>query len=56
MVNHNSFLIVVLSNLNLKTENCYKHDKTLYEGAEIDALTLILVGFLGGSFWGGKTR
>ena len=39
VANHNSFLIVVLGDINIKSENNYKHDKTSYEGAKIDALT-----------------
>ena len=38
VANHNPFLTVVLGNFNVKLENWYKHDKTSYEGAEIDAL------------------
>ena len=38
MANHNPFLIVVLGDFNVKSENWYKHDKTSYEGAKIDAL------------------
>ena len=40
VANHNSFLIVVLGDFNVKSENWYKHDKMSYEGAKIDALTL----------------
>ena len=36
---HNSFLVVVLGDFNVKSENLYKHDKTSYEGAKIDTLT-----------------
>ena len=39
VANHNPFFIVVLADFNVKWENCYKHDKTLYEGAKMDALT-----------------
>ena len=39
LANHKLFLIVVLGDFNVKSENWYKHDKTLYEGAKIDALT-----------------
>ena len=39
VANHNPFLIVVLGDFNIKSENNYKHDKTSYEGAKIDALT-----------------
>ena len=39
MTNYNPFLIVVLGDFNVKSENWYKHDKTLYEGAKIDAIT-----------------
>ena len=39
VANHNSFLIVVLGDINIKSENNYKHDKTSYEEAKIDALT-----------------
>ena len=35
---HSPFLIVVSGDFNLKSENWYKHDKTSYEGAKIDAL------------------
>ena len=40
MTNYNPFLIVVLGDFNVKSENWYKHDKTLYEGAKIDAITI----------------
>ena len=39
VANHNSFLIVVLGDINIKSESNYKHDKTSYEEAKIDALT-----------------
>ena len=39
VANHNPFLIVVLGGFNVKSENLYKHDKTSYKGAKIDALT-----------------
>ena len=39
LANHNPFLAVVLDDFNVKLENWYKHDKTSYEGAKIDALT-----------------
>ena len=39
MANHNSFLIVVLGDFNVKSKKWYKHDKTSYEGAKVDALT-----------------
>ena len=39
VANHNPFLIVVLGDFNVKSENWYKHDKASYEGAKIDALT-----------------
>ena len=39
VANHNPFLIVVLGGFNVKSENSYKHDKTSYKGAKIDALT-----------------
>ena len=39
MTNHNSFLIVVLGNFKVKSENWYKYDTTSYEGTKIDALT-----------------
>ena len=39
VANHNSFLIVVLGDINIKSENNYKHDKMSYEEAKIDALT-----------------
>ena len=38
MANHNSFLIVVLDDFNVKSGNWYKHDKTSYGRAKIDAL------------------
>ena len=37
--NHNQFLIVVLGDLNVKSENWYEHDKMSNERAKIDALT-----------------
>ena len=39
MANHNLFLIVVLGDFNVKSENWHEHDKTSYEGAKIDDLT-----------------
>ena len=39
MANRNSFLIVVLGDINVKSKNLYKHDKASYEGAKIDTLT-----------------
>ena len=39
MANHNSFLVVVLGDFNVKSENLNEHDKTSYEGAKIDTLT-----------------
>ena len=39
VANHKPFLIVALGDFNVKPENWFEHDKTLYEGAEIDALT-----------------
>ena len=39
MANHYPFLIVVLGDFNVKSENWSKHDKTSYEGAKIDNLT-----------------
>ena len=39
MAKHNPFLIVLLRDFNVKSENWYKHDKTSYERAKIDALT-----------------
>ena len=39
MANHNSFLIVVLGDFNVKSENWYKHNKTSYERVKIDTLT-----------------
>ena len=39
MANHNSFLIVVLGDFNVKSENWCKHDKTSYERVKIDTLT-----------------
>ena len=39
MANQDSFLVVVLGDFNVKSENLYKHDKTSYEGAKIDSLT-----------------
>ena len=35
VANHNSFLIVVLNDLNVKSENWYKYNKTSQEGAKI---------------------
>ena len=35
----NSFLIVVLGDLNVKSEKWYNHDKMSFEGAKIDAVT-----------------
>ena len=40
MTNHNPFLIVVLGDFNAKSESCYKHEKTSYERAKIDASTI----------------
>ena len=39
VANHNSFLIFVLGDFNVKLENWYKHAKMSYKGAKIDALT-----------------
>ena len=39
VANHNPFLIVVLGDFNVKSENWYKHDKRSREGAKIDSLT-----------------
>ena len=39
MANHNPFLIVVLGDFNVKSENWYKHNKTSYERVKIDTLT-----------------
>ena len=39
MANKNQFLIVVLCDLNVKSEIWYKNNKTSYEGAKIDILT-----------------
>ena len=39
VANHNPFLIVLLVNFNVKSENWYKYDKTSYDGAKIDALS-----------------
>ena len=39
VANHKPFLIVVLGDFNVKSENWYKHEKTSYEGAKIDPLT-----------------
>ena len=39
VANLNTFLIIVLDDFNVKSENWYKHDKTSYEGAKTDALT-----------------
>ena len=39
MANHNSFLVVVLGDFNVKSENLNEHDKTSHEGAKIDTLT-----------------
>ena len=38
-LNRNLYLIVVLGDSNVKSENWYKHDKMSYEGAKTDALT-----------------
>ena len=37
--NQNPFLTVVLSDINTKSSNWYKHDQTTYEGSKIDAVT-----------------
>ena len=42
VANHNLFLIVVLGDFDVKSENWYKHDKTSNEGAKIDALATYL--------------
>ena len=39
VANHNLFLVVVLGDFNVKSENWYKQDKTSYKGAKIDTLT-----------------
>ena len=39
MANRNPFLVVVLGDFNVKSENWYKHDKTSYEGAQIIRLS-----------------
>ena len=36
---HNPFLMVILGDFDVKSESCYKHNKTSYEGAKIDTLT-----------------
>ena len=33
------YLLVLLSDFNVKSSNWYKHDKTTYEGSKIDAIT-----------------
>ena len=38
VANHNPFLIVVLGNFNVKSENWCRHDKMSYKRAEMDAL------------------
>ena len=38
IVNKSPYLLVVLSDFNVKSSNWYKHDKTTYEGSEIDAV------------------
>ena len=38
LANHNPSLIIVLGNLNLKSENWHKHSKASCKGAKIDAL------------------
>ena len=38
VANHNQFLIAVLGDFNVISENWYKHDKTSYEGVKIDTL------------------
>ena len=35
----NLYLIVILGDFNAKSSNWYKHDKTIYEGSKMEALT-----------------
>ena len=39
IANKNPFLIVILGDVNAKSSNWYKHDKTKYEGSKIEAVT-----------------
>ena len=36
IVNKSPYLLVVLSDFNVKSSNWYKHDKTTYEGSKTD--------------------
>ena len=39
VANRNPFVIVLLGDFNVKSENWYKHDKTLYKRAKIEAIS-----------------